>query len=79
MSKETGSREAETCQGCGNVFAFIQYHWPHCPANPENLDSPTLRKMEAVFSKSELAQIALQGPQHDQRFGNLRRKGRARA
>lgn len=73
MSIELAGREARDCPGCGLPFAFFEYHWPHCPVNPDNLSKPMLQEMEQQFSKSELAQIARHGPVADKRIGKKRR------
>lgn len=77
MSKETNGREATKC-ACGGVFAFPQYHWPHCPMNPVNLDKTeegrrVQRHVTAKFSKGEIAAIAAHGPVRDERLRSRRR------
>lgn len=72
MSKETS--DASPC-ACGQMIVFHEQHWPHCPANPDNLDSVTRSSMEARFSKSELAIIASHGPIHDRPIRNRRLAG----
>lgn len=47
---------------CGQVIAFPTYHWPHCPANPANMDKDTLAKISEKFTAQELAIIASHGP-----------------
>lgn len=59
MSKEATA--GDKC-ACGQLVAFPTYHWPHCPANPMNMDKETLAKIEEKFTKTELAIIASHGP-----------------
>lgn len=59
MSKETFG--ATAC-ACGQLIQFIEQHWPHCPANPKNLDKHTLAKIEEKFTPRELAIIRSHGP-----------------
>lgn len=74
------SKEATTC-ACGGVFAFMQYHWPHCDMNPLNIakmpgseKSGSLHsRLRAKFSKAELAQIASHGPVRDEKLRSRRR------
>ena len=73
MSKESSSREATKCN-CGGTFAFMVYHWPHCPLNPRNLTGSVKTSVEKRFTKSELAQIAQQGPTADYSIGKRRGK-----
>jgi hypothetical protein len=74
MSKET--RHAVPC-ACGIVFAFQEYHWPHCPFNPENLSGTLKVGMESRFTKAELAGIANHGPVADKQIAK-RRPGRGK-
>ena len=84
MSKESSSREATQC-ACGGTFAFMEYHWPHCQFNPVNLGKQAheephgmgaklLKSLQAKFSKSELEQVAKQGPMADKPIGKKRGK-----
>lgn len=71
MTKEIlGSPTSGICGGCNIPFAFLDYHWPHCPGNPNNLRGATKKA-----SKSELATIAATGPVADKPMHG-RRKGR---
>lgn len=47
MCIETSSREATNCPGCGQTFAFLEYHVPHCPGSL----SPTKRDLVAEATK----------------------------
>lgn len=75
MSKESASREAHVCV-CGGTFAFMEYHWPHCPLNPDNLTGIARVEIEKKFTKSELAQIAVHGPMRDQKIRRGKRTGK---
>jgi hypothetical protein len=69
MSKE--AYLGQDC-ACGQRIQFMEYHWPHCPANPANLAKTqegrgVLSRVEARgFTKSDLATIATHGPMRDQ-------------
>lgn len=43
---------------CGQVIAFPTQHWPHCTANPKNMDKSVLRNLSNHFTPNELAIIA---------------------
>jgi len=72
MSKE--AMQGDHC-ACGQRIAFMQYHWPHCRMNPNNLSGELKAGIEARFQKAELAQIATHGPMADKPFGKKRQKG----
>lgn len=62
MSKE--AYRGDDC-ACGQRIAFMQYHWPNCPMNPDNMSTKThgagdalLTSLQATFTKAELKQIA---------------------
>lgn len=63
MSKEQFT--AQKC-ACGQMIQFMEYHWPHCSANPVNLTGKAKVHMASVFTKSELAVIATRGPMRDE-------------
>lgn len=48
MSKESGSREAQQCPGCGNDFAFMAQHVPHCPGNRLAGHAPLPKGLQAI-------------------------------
>lgn len=74
MSKETSSGQATKCI-CGNTFAFMEQHWPHCTMNPDNLTGAARKSVETKFTKSELAHIAQHGGQvHDQPVGKRKKR-----
>jgi hypothetical protein len=74
MSKEATTRGVKCA--CGQVFAFPEYHWPHCPMNPMNLSGAIKNEMAKKFTKPELASIAAHGPVNDQRIGKRGKRGR---
>lgn len=40
MSKETASRDATVCPGCGGVFAHMPFHVDHCDRHLLGSDKP---------------------------------------
>lgn len=59
--------------GCNFPFLFPEYHWPHCPNNPDNLTGAAKTYMESRFTKAELATIAKQGPVKDEKLTSRKR------
>jgi hypothetical protein len=85
MSKET--YRSDYCAGCGNDFAFIQFHAPHCPRlmlpAAEERASRRVRaiaKQTADAAAASLAQgmgvvaaiVPIGGGMKDQRVGKKR-------